>query len=386
MFMSKFVYLIVFFSFFDLFTQLPIMSPFAESLGATPFLTGLVVGMYSFSNTIGNVLSGFLTDKKGPFRVLVTGLLATGAALLFYQAVSDAGSLLAIRFAHGLLAGFITPAAFTYLANITAQEKKGKGAALSGALVGLAAIIGPAFSGIVASRTSETTVLSITAGTMLLLGVIALFLLREPIKTTERTAENQEKTAQGFFKNTAVLKAFIGAFLLMFSQGVLAYMLPLKVIRLGYDTQTSGLLLSTFGVVAILVFLLPTNILFDRLRPELTFSFGIATMGASLLLIGQSEHSMILYALMGLYGIGFAFLFPSINSLLISAVEPVHRGKAYGYFYAFFSLGVVAGSTVTGVLSLSPAEGFLFTGLLLMSAGSFVFLRRNKQSVQPYDG
>ena len=28
-----FVYIIVFFSFFDLFTQLPIMSPFAASLG-----------------------------------------------------------------------------------------------------------------------------------------------------------------------------------------------------------------------------------------------------------------------------------------------------------------------------------------------------------------
>lgn len=377
--MRKFVYLIVFFSFFDLFTQLPIMSPFAESLGATPFLTGLVVGMYSFSNTIGNLLSGFLTDKKGPFRVLVTGLLATGIALLFYQTAENAWSLLAIRFVHGLLAGFITPAAFTYLANVTAKEEKGKGAAISGAFVGLAAIIGPAFSGIVASRTSETTVLSITACAMLLLGILALFFLRKPVTLTLPHDQKKEEMAQTLFQNTDVLKSFTGAFLLMFSQGVLAYMLPLKVIHLGYDTQTSGLLLSTFGIVAILVFLLPINSLFDRLRPELTFSFGIATMGASLLLISQSESIAFLYALMGLYGIGFAFLFPSINSLLVGAVEPEHRGKAYGYFYAFFSLGVVVGSTAVGGLSLSPAGGLLLTGLLLLSAGAFVFLRRNKK-------
>ena len=31
--MRNFVYLIVFISFFDLFSQLPIMSPFADSLG-----------------------------------------------------------------------------------------------------------------------------------------------------------------------------------------------------------------------------------------------------------------------------------------------------------------------------------------------------------------
>lgn len=125
--MRVFVYIIIFFSFFDLFTQLPIMSPFAESLGATPFLTGLAVGMYSFSNTIGNILSGFLTDKKGAFRVLLAGLLFTGAALLLYHFAVDAWSLLAIRFIHGMLAGLIVPAAFTYLANAAKEGKKEKG-------------------------------------------------------------------------------------------------------------------------------------------------------------------------------------------------------------------------------------------------------------------
>ncbi|MET1030944.1 MFS transporter [Domibacillus tundrae] len=377
--MRAFVYVIVFFSFFDLFTQLPIMSPFAESLGATPFLMGLVVGMYSFSNTIGNVLSGFWTDKKGPFRVLVTGLFATGAALFMYQAAADAGSLLLIRFVHGLLAGLITPAAFTYLANHASNEKKGKGAAISGAFVGMAAIIGPAFSGIMANRTNEAAVLGVTAAAMIVLGCMALLLLK---KQPDHVLSVQKETTslRDFFRNTSVLKAFTGAFLLMFSQGVLAYMLPLKVIRLGYDIQTSGLLLSTFGIVAIFVFLSPLNRLFDRLRPEVTFTFGILTMGISLALLSQVESSALLYVIMGLYGAGFAFLFPSINSLLVSTVSPESRGKAYGYFYAFFSLGVVAGSTVTGGLSLTPPQGLLFTGVLLCSAGLFVIIRHLKKA------
>jgi MFS family permease len=310
--MRAFVYIIVFFYFFDLFTQLPIMSPFAESLGATPFLTGLVVGMYSFSNTIGNVLSGFWTDRKGPFRILVTGLFATGAALFMYQAAADAWSLLLIRFVHGLLAGLITPAAFTYLANHTSNEKKGKGAAISGAFVGMAAIIGPAFSGIMASRTSEAAVLGVTAAAMLVLGVMALILLKKQPAHIHST-QKETGSPHDFFRNTGVLKAFIGAFLLMFSQGVLAYMLPLKVTRLGFDAQTSGLLLSTFGVVAIFVFLSPLNRLFDRLRPEVTFAFGIVTMGSSLVLISQAEASAFLYLIMGLYGVGFCLLFTSNN-------------------------------------------------------------------------
>ena len=373
--MRSFVYLIVFFSFFDLFTQLPIMSPFAESLGATPFLTGLAVGMYSFSNTIGNVISGFLTDKKGPFRILLTGLLLTGISLFLYRFAGGAWSLLAIRFLHGLLAGLIVPAAFTYLANSASEDKKGKGAAISGAFVGMAAIIGPAFSGIVASKTSEITVLTITAISMFLLGVLALFLLRNNVKTNSEAEQEESITIYAFFQNANIVKAFIGAFLLMFSQGALAYMLPLKVIGLGYDTQTSGLLLSTFGIVAILVFLLPTNIVFDRIKPMFTLAFGMTVMGLGLLLLSQMVSLSSLYICMALYGIGFAFLFPSINSLLVHAVEPAHRGKAYGYFYAFFSLGVVAGSGLTGLLGFTDAGGFLFTGSLLIIAAAGSLLK-----------
>ncbi|OZI10753.1 MFS transporter [Bacillaceae bacterium SAS-127] len=369
--MRIFVYIIVFFSFFDLFTQLPIMSPFAESLGATPLLTGLVVGIYSFSNTIGNVISGFLTDRKGAFRILVIGLILTGVSLLFYRLAVDAWSLLAIRFLHGFLAGLIVPAAFTYLANVATEEKKGKSSAISGAFVGLAAVIGPAFSGIVASKTSEVTVLTVTAACMLILAIISLFLLRNNVPTSLEEGEGkQAMPIRAFFQQANVVKAFIGAFLLMFSQGVLAYMLPLKVIHLGFDARTSGMLLSTFGITAILIFLLPTNRLFDLIKPKWTLAFGMSAMGLSLVLLSQLDLTSLLYACMVLYGVGFAFLFPSLNSLLVQAITPAHRGKAYGYFYAFFSLGVVVGSGLTGLFAFTPLQGFLFTGVLLIIAAA----------------
>ncbi|WP_249646255.1 MFS transporter, partial [Lysinibacillus sp. D3C2_S12] len=60
----------------------------------------------------------------------------------------------------------------------TEQEKKSKGSAISGAFVGIAAIIGPAFSGILASRTSVPFVFNITASFMLVLGFLAFFILK----------------------------------------------------------------------------------------------------------------------------------------------------------------------------------------------------------------
>ena len=363
--MHFFIYIIIFFSFFDLFSQLPIMSPYAESLGATPFITGLVVGMYSLSNTIGNIISGILTDKKGPFYLLIIGLFTTSLSLFLYQFASDPIGLLVIRFLHGLAAGLIVPAAFTYSANKTSKEKRGKGVALSGAFVGLAAIAGPATSGILASKKSEVFVLGMTGTIMLILSILSLVLLRK-VAIGRKDKKTSSYSIRYIFKQNGIIKSFAGAFFLMFSQGVLAYMLPLKVLHLGFDSKTSGLLLSTFGFIAILVFILPINRVFDRVKPVYTLAFGMSLMGISMLLLGHTDPLNALYVWMGLYGIGFAFLFPSINSLLIDSSNPSYRGKAYGYFYAFFSIGVVVGSSITGFLELDATGGFTMTGIILL--------------------
>lgn len=55
--------------------------------------------------------------------ILVIGLFTTGLSLTLYNLVAEPIALLAVRFVHGLVAGFIVPAAFTFLANATEQEK-----------------------------------------------------------------------------------------------------------------------------------------------------------------------------------------------------------------------------------------------------------------------
>ncbi|CAM3106168.1 MFS transporter [Filibacter tadaridae] len=379
--MRFFVYLIVFFSFFDLFSQLPIMSPFAQSLGATPFLIGLAVGMYSFSNTIGNIISGFLTDRKGPFIILMIGLFASGLSLFLYSFAEGPFSLLGVRFVHGFMEGLIVPAAFTFLANRAEESKRGRSVAISGAFVGLAAILGPAYSGIIATKTTTPFIMAVNGGIMLVLAFLAFFVLRSFTYVRKHSSGSASRFKVKFlFQHPGMVRAFAGAFFLMFSQGVLALVLPLKIESLGFDTKTTGLLLSTFGVVAILIFLLPINRIFDRVRPIVTLAFGISLMGFSMLLLSQVEELNFLYIAMAIYGVGFAFLFPSINSLLIDSSSAEFRGKAYGYFYAFFSIGVVAGSFVIGALNLDYQEAFILTGMILLVVALYTLLGMRKKT------
>lgn len=363
------VYAIVFFTFIDLFTQLPVMSTFASSLGATAAMAGFVVGMYSLSNMAGNVLSGKFTDKYGAYRVLCVGLAMTGVALLLYRIVDNVAVLLAVRFLHGMMSGLITPAAFTYVANETRRERQGSRSAITGSFVGMAAIIGPAYSGIMASRFSVPFVFT----TVAVVG-FGLFLLTLQVLRTKHGEKKEKHSPSKLKLNRGVLQAFAGAFFLMFSQGALAYLLPLHVEALGYSSRMSGTLLSMFGVVAVILFLLPTNRIFDRKAPDLIVFFGMAILGTCQLLLGQTGNMGLLYGVMALYGVGFALLFPAMNALLIHSTDKEHRGLAYGVFYALFSIGTVAGSSGLGLIPGNLTVMFSVTGTVLLACSLIVLV------------
>lgn len=356
------VYLTILFTFLDLFTQLPVMSTFAVSLGAASMMAGFVVGMYSFSNTIGNILSGVLTDRLGAYAVFTAGLLVTSLTLLLYNAVWLPEQLLAVRFLHGLLGGLIVPAAFTYIANATRTERQGSQSAVTGSFVGIAAIVGPAYSGIMASRTSVPFVFTTVAiAGLVLFAAVVLF-----VRTRKVAVLKERREAKRLELNRGMALAFAGAFFLMVSQGALAYLLPLHVEQLGYDSRTSGMMMSIFGVIAVLFFVLPTKRMFDRVSPFVCYVIGLGLLGISQILIGQSVQSWLLSSVMVLYGIGFSFLFPAINTLLAHSTNENNRGKAYGVFYAFFSIGVVVGSSGLGLIPASLPTLFAITGAVLL--------------------
>ena len=358
------VYGIIFFTFIDLFTQLPVMSTFATSVGASAMIAGFVVGMYSLTNTLGNILSGVLTDKYGAYIVMAIGLLTTGISLLLYNLVENVAVLLIVRFIHGFLGGLIVPAAFTYLANITEDSKQGSQNAMTGSFVGTAAIIGPAYSGIMASRTSVPFVFTTVGLLGISLFIITLIFLRTYRVKDVAPKKDVKKKLQ---HNRLLWLSFIGAFFLMYSQGALAYLLPLHVVGIGYDSRLSGTLLSMFGIVAVLIFALPTNRIFNVVSPIITFAFGLGMMALAQFLIGQNTEQGLLYACLALYGLGFAFLFPSITLMLVRATVPETRGKGYGLFYAFFSIGVVAGSFTLGLIDQPISNLFTITSIVLLS-------------------
>ena len=361
-----FIYLIIAIAFIDTFSQLPIIATFSLSVGATPILVGIIIGMYSFSNIIGNLLSGLWIDKIGPKRILSIGMITVGFIVLLYTFVSGPYQLLFVRFLHGLAGGFIVPAAFTLLgASNRHGKKRGKTMAFSGAAVGAAAIIGPAFGAIISGRFGFAWLFYSIGFFMILFGTLALFFLKEK-KIGQRELRKESGSFYALLK-TPILKTYVSIFLLMFAQGILTYSLPLKVDSLSIKPEMTGMLLSVFGIVAILFFVLPTNKLFDIVKSKTSLMmYGLVLISIALLFLSFSTELIHLVASMFVYGIGFALLFPSTSATIVEHTEENMRGKAFGIFYACFSLGVVTGSFVAGLFPVTSFTSFLVGAVVLL--------------------
>jgi len=362
--MTRFMYIIIVVAFLDTFIQLPIITPYSLQLGASYALTGLIVAIYSFTNMIGNIVGGHWIDKFGRKKMLFLGIITVFISLLFYPLANNGYHLLIARFIHGLAGGILIPAAFAYIGDQTKQKTRGKTMALTGASIGIAAIVGPAVGGVLAAKASIESVFLLVATLFFIIAFIVLFFVKESFVTTER-GKFTFKDFLPLLKHPLIILSSSAAFALMYSNGTLAFGLPLNVELMGRGTETTGMLLSTFGIVALIVFMTPLNNIYDRVSAVYLISLGLLLIGIGMFILSFFTVFSINFIAMVIYGLGFAFIFPSMNKLVADASTKVDRGKAYGIFYAFFSLGVVVGSTISGSVAQFSGLPFLVSGIVM---------------------
>lgn len=379
--MTRLMYLLIVVAFLDTFIQLPIITPYSIELKASYILTGAIVAIYSLTNMVGNIIGGHWIDRFGRKKMLFTGMILVFIILLFYPLVQTGWQLFLVRFFHGLAGGVLIPAAFAYIGDQSAGSTRGKTMAFTGASIGIAAIIGPAIGGVLAARASIESVFILVSMLFLASSLIVLFFVKETYTHTERGKFNFKEFIP-LIKHPIILLSSFAAFALMISNGTLAFALPLNVEDMGRTTETTGMLLSTFGIVALIIFLTPLNFIYDRYSAISLINIGLSFIGLGMIYLSITTLFLHNFIAMIIYGFGFAFIFPSMNKLIADASTKVDRGKAYGIFYAFFSLGVVAGSGFSGLFAEILGLPFLMSAIVMFSTVLIIILltRRAKKA------
>lgn len=340
-------YAVVFVSFFDNHSLLPIIAPYAQSLGASVALVGLIVGAYSAVNLLGNLGAGYWMDRIGRKIPLVAGLVIVGSALALYPFATDPYALLGLRIVHGFGAALVSPASLAYIGDTASPKTRGRAMAFYGAAIGLTVLIGPPLAGVLRDRLGYAYIFAMLSALMFLVIVPAFVFIGESLARTERARANP----LSLLKNRRLSLAYTSAFCLMFSLGGLIVFLPLTGQALGLPSARVGMLFASFALAAIIVQVLPLGRMSDRWGRERAMMLGLALIALGLFALALMQRWETLMLAMFVYGVGFGFLFPAMTALLADETTPQTRGTASGIFTAVYSLGVTVGTSAAGALA-----------------------------------
>jgi MFS family permease len=143
------IFLIVLVDVLGLTIILPLLPFYAEKLGASATVVGLLISSYAFCQLIAGPILGKMSDHMGRKPLLIVSQIGT---LIGFLILAFAGSLWMVflsRIIDGLTAGNLSLAQ-AYIADVTTHENRAKSFGVIGVAFGIGFLIGPAISGYLA--------------------------------------------------------------------------------------------------------------------------------------------------------------------------------------------------------------------------------------------
>ncbi len=380
--------LVVFAAFFDLFVQFPTIAPYAESLGASAAFVGIIVAAYSFTNLFGNLGAGYILDRWGRRTPMLLGMAITVIAVFSYSLVQTPEQMMAARAVHGIGAAVLAPGAFSIIGDRTASDRWGRAMGLTGALIAVAALIGPPAAGILRDVWGANVVFYVDSAFILITLIAFLIIARDGSPTVlEGESAPHDATRDDTRRNPALWSAYAAAFAITVGIGALVTHLPLMLEEQGETAARSGYSFGIYALVAMLVMASPISRAGDRYGRFGPLMLGLVGIAIGLALLGVLEGYGGVVAGMAVFGLGYGLVFPAATALVASATGTDRRGMAFGVFYAVYSFGVVVGASGSGRLaSLSDdlvGLPFLVAAAVVVAAVPLVAIMRYAAAKAP---
>ena len=379
------IYAAVFLTFIDNFALLPVIGPRAQELGGTPFLVGIAIAAYSLANLAFDPIGGALADRLGRRRVVVAALIISPLAIGVYALADSLPLFLLARVVHGASGGVLAAALFALLGDVAAPGERGKTLGRAGALIGVAAVVGPAGAALVSNVAGMSAVFLGLA--LLIAGGLLAVLPLLPETLSPAVARVQTPGAwRRILGNRNLRVALLAIFGLEAAVGSITGFIKdglfQRAIELGrdaegalrYATGASGGLFSVFGLVAILIMLSRFAERVDRRGPFGISLVGLSAIFVALALLAVSPTIEVDLVAMILYGVGYGLIFPAAAGAVAIATEPGERGRASGAFNLSFDCGISAGPILGGTLTTLIAGLTPFSGGLLLVASALLLL------------
>ncbi len=360
--------------------RMPVLSLFAESLGASPERIGLIVSASTLTGVLLKLPSGALSDIYGRRFLLRIGVVAFGLPPFLYLLISDANTLTALRFVHGMATAIFAPSALATVAELY-RERRGAALGTYTASTQSGALLGPLLGGYLAHTAGFSTAF-VTAGLFGCIGMALFYSLHLDVATPPRSGKGLSSVLSEMWKgfaavaqNKKVLITSVTDAAKMIANGALMAFLPLYGVAAGLNPGEVGLL---FTVQALTSFFSKPIMgrVSDRVGRQPLILFGLGVCAATFVCIPHVSQFAVLLMLSAGFGFGEAVVSSSSSALVADSSEFKRLGAGLGMQGTIMDIGHASGPLLAGVLiaNLNYVQAFAIIAGIQLAAGAVFWL------------
>lgn len=374
----------------------PILPLFAEVLGATPAIIGIVVGISTVTGILFKAPAGALSDLYGRRVVLLASAVIFGLMPFTYLLVYDYHILIVIRFFHGFATAIYGPVAMAVIIDISG-ERKGQWTATFSSISAIGGVISAPLGGgilyLMGGLNPEPAAFRFIYLIVGVIGSISLLLVlaswsylpskASPEPPTLRIViEKFRRDMVAVFKDMQVLLTSSMEAVQNLTVGALEAFLPSYIISMaGLSSFHAGVIWGIQLVVLVLLRPLMGRISDIQGRKPL-ITWGMLLCAASFLLYPMIHDFLALCVLTLIFGAGEAMVTSSTAAMVAEQSRARGYGTSMGVFGSLWDIGHASGPIATGFLlgrfSYIPSFGIISAILILATILFQLFVRETR--------
>ncbi|WP_068775999.1 MFS transporter [Paenibacillus sp. FJAT-26967] len=374
---------------------IPVLPDFLREFNAGGKTAGYLIAAFGLTQFVFSPIAGEWSDKYGRKKMIVAGLLLFSISNLLFATASQIWLLYVSRLIGGISAAAMIPSMMAYIADVTTEEKRGKGMGLLGAAMSLGFVIGPGIGGFLADLGLRAPFYVSTAvGTLALIG--SALLLPESLSRAQ-LKENQNKVVvkENIFAQMArsfsapyfilLLLVFAMTFGLANFEAVFSLYVDKKY---AYSIRDISILITFGALVGAIIQGLLINKLITKFGEKKLINVTLLLSALSLVIMLFSGNFWYVLIITMLFFTLTSVMRPAINTL-ISKMAGNEQGFVAGMNNAYMSLGNIFGPAIAGILFDEHVDlPYLFGALvLIISFGvSAAWTKRSKLSPSVNEG
>ncbi len=336
-----------------------------DELGRGSAGIGIAMGAASLTSIVFSTLSGRFADRRGRRPLLLAGGAVMVACYLALALTPELAAVIGIRLIAGAAEATFVVGAYTVIADIAPESRRGEALSLVTLASYLGLTIGPVLADLVLGDGRFTAVWLVASGLVVLsLAMLATF--RETKPQVDVAASSSWLPPRGaLVPGLLVLVGLLGF-------GGFVTFAALYARDLGIDRP--GLVFALFGGVICLVRAFGRK-LPDALGARRTLVLSFLTLAAGLAMIGGWQSTTGLLVGTVVFAAGQALTYPSAVLLAMEATSTAERSATVGTVGAFVDVAIGFGAfTLGGVAAVSGYGGAFLVASLVALSGLLVLL------------